>query len=193
MKSVKTNTYVWGEGYQVDATMEFSNYTPKKIRQFEGADTPNVVDMAFGWYHEAYIDSEGKLYVGDKVKMSSIKIAEIPDGVRNLTEVTTLPKKTKVRQVVFTRRRMFVVSECGKLFSFVIQEEQPSADDFLLKSKPQFTGKLLLDNPIQVPDLPPIKMAAAGLDHALILDRKGQVYAMGDDTFGQCGQGGDKR
>ena len=120
MKSVKTNTYVWGEGYQVDATMEFSNYTPKKIRQFEGADTPNVVDMAFGWYHEAYIDSEGKLYVGDKVKMSSIKIAEIPDGVRNLTEVTTLPKKTKVRQVVFTRRRMFVVSECGKLFSFVI-------------------------------------------------------------------------
>ena len=72
--------------------------------------------------------------------MSSIKIAEIPDGVRNLTEVTTLPKKTKVRQVVFTRRRMFVVSECGKLFSFVIQEEQPSADDFLLKSKPQFTG-----------------------------------------------------
>ena len=193
MKSVKTNTYVWGEGYQVDATMEFSNYTPKKIRQFEGADTPNVVDMAFGWYHEAYIDSEGKLYVGDKVKMSSIKIAEIPDGVRNLTEVTTLPKKTKVRQVVFTRRRMFVVSECGKLFSFVIQEEQPSADDFLLKSKPQFTGKLLLDNPIQVPDIPPIKMAAAGLDHALILDRKGQVYAMGDDTFGQCGQGGDKR
>ena len=120
MKSVKTNTYVWGEGYQVDATMEFSNYTPKKIRQFEGADTPNVVDMAFGWYHEAYIDSDGKLYVGDKVKMSSIKIAEIPDGVRNLTEVTTLPKKTKVRQVVFTRRRMFVVSECGKLFSFVI-------------------------------------------------------------------------
>lgn len=120
MKKVNTNTYVWGEGYQVDATMEYTNYTPKKIRHFEGANTPNIVDMAFGWYHEAYIDSEGRLYVSDKVKMSSIKIAEVPDGIRNLTEVTTLPRKTKVRQVVFTRRRMFVVSEDGKLFSYVI-------------------------------------------------------------------------
>lgn len=71
---VKTNTYVWGEGYQVDATQEFSNYTPKKIRPFEGDKTPNIVDMAFGWYHEAYIDAEGRLYVCDKVKMSSIRI-----------------------------------------------------------------------------------------------------------------------
>jgi hypothetical protein len=38
--------------------------------------------MAFGWYHEAYIDKYGKLYVCNKAKMSSIKINEIPDGVR---------------------------------------------------------------------------------------------------------------
>jgi hypothetical protein len=29
-----TNVYVWGEGYQVDASMEFTNFTPKKIRPF---------------------------------------------------------------------------------------------------------------------------------------------------------------
>ena len=53
---MKTNVYVWGEGFQSDLKQEYTNFTPKKIKQFKGADKPNVVDMAFGWYHEAYID-----------------------------------------------------------------------------------------------------------------------------------------
>jgi hypothetical protein len=38
--------------------------------------------MAFGWYHEAYIDKEGKLFICKKAKMTSIKINEIKDGDR---------------------------------------------------------------------------------------------------------------
>ena len=63
MKDKHTNCYVWGEGYQVDASQEFSNFTPKKIRNFEGPQKADIVDIALGWYHEAYIDKEGKLYV----------------------------------------------------------------------------------------------------------------------------------
>ena len=93
-----TNTYVWGEGFQVDSSQEYSNFTPKKIKHFLGDETPDIVDMAFGWYHEAYIDKQGKLYVCAKAKMSSIKIKEIPDGVREpLIQVTTLPRGAKVR------------------------------------------------------------------------------------------------
>ena len=51
-----TTVYVWGEGYQVDASQEYSNFTPKKIKEFYGEDKPDIIDMAFGWYHEAYID-----------------------------------------------------------------------------------------------------------------------------------------
>ena len=57
MKKLKTNVYVWGEGFQVDPTQDYSNFTPKKIQQFKGVDKPNIIDMAFGWYHEAYIDA----------------------------------------------------------------------------------------------------------------------------------------
>lgn len=99
MKPLNTNCYVWGDGYQVDASQDFSNFTPKKIRPFQGNDTPNIVDISFGWYHEAYISKEGKLFVCEKAKMSSIKIDEVKDGHRKLTEVTTLPKNSKVRQV----------------------------------------------------------------------------------------------
>jgi len=41
--------------------------------------------------------------------------------------------------------------------------------------------------------MPPLDMIATGNDHILMLDRKGQVWAMGDDTFGQCGQGAENR
>lgn len=194
MKKLHTNAYVWGEGYQVDATQEFSNFSPKKIRHFQGAQKPDIVDMAFGWYHEAYIDKQGKLYVCAKAKMSSIKIKEIKDGFREpLTEVTTLPAKTKVRQVAFTRQRMFVLGEDGKIFVFVIKEKPPVQTDILSKKRPQFTGELILDSPIYVKDIPALKMIACGLDHFIGLDKTGKVWAMGDDTFGQCGQGGLNR
>jgi len=38
-----------------------------------------------------------------------------------------------------------------------------------------------------------VTQLATGLDHILILDSKGTVWAMGDDTFGQCGTGGEGR
>jgi hypothetical protein len=31
IKGLNTNVYVWGEGYQVDPTQDYSNFTPKKI------------------------------------------------------------------------------------------------------------------------------------------------------------------
>ena len=90
--------------------------------------------------------------------MSSIQIVEIQDGVRNpITEVKTLPPKTKVRQVSFTRQRMFVLGEDGKVFVFRINEKAPQKNDIYSRKKPAFTGELALENPIFVKDLPPIK------------------------------------
>jgi len=182
---------VWGEGYQVDSSQEFSNFTPKNIKNFKGEKTPDVVDVSFGWYHEAYIDKQGNLYVCAKAKMSSVKIKEVPDGIRDpLVKVESLPKGTKVQQVAFTRQRMFVVTQDGKLFVFRIAEKAPSREERMFsKVKAQFTGELLIDSPILVKDLAKIKMIGTGVDHIVMLDKTGQVWAMGDDTFGQCGQG----
>jgi alpha-tubulin suppressor-like RCC1 family protein len=76
------------------------------------------------------------------------------------------------------------MTEDGKLYVFFIEEKEPEKSDYFSKKRPEFTGELILDKPIFVKDLPPIKMIATGLDHFLALDKKGQVYAMGDDTFG---------
>ena len=54
--------------------------------------------MAFGWYHEAYIASDGKLFVCAKAKLSSIEVEGIRDGDRqDMFEVVNLPRGTKTR------------------------------------------------------------------------------------------------
>lgn len=110
-------------------------------------------------------------------------------------KVTTLPKGFKVKQVSFTRQRMFVMGQDGRLFVFRIEEKAPTREEqmFSKHMKAQFTGELIMDSPIFVKDLPPLKVIATGVDHIVMLDKTGQVWAMGDDTFGQCGQGVENR
>jgi len=92
--TLNTNVYVWGEGQQVDVQQDYSNYTPKNLKPFRGKSKPNIIDVAFGWYHEAYIDNKGKLFVCKKPKMNSVKVEEIDDKDRpDLKEVTTIPGK----------------------------------------------------------------------------------------------------
>jgi hypothetical protein len=75
------------------------------LKSFRGKDKPNIVDVAFGWYHEAYIDAHGKLYLCKKPKLSSVKVEEIDDKDREgLLELNTLlPGNPKVKQAAFTR------------------------------------------------------------------------------------------
>lgn len=68
---------------------------------------------------------------------------------------------------------MFVMTEDGKLFVFFIEEKEPERSEYFSKKRPEFTGELVLNKPIYVKDLPPIKMIATGLDHFLALDKKG--------------------
>jgi hypothetical protein len=61
---------------------DYSNFTPKNLSPFRGKDKPNVIDLVFGWYHEAYIDSEGRLWVCKKFKQPSVKVKELNDKDR---------------------------------------------------------------------------------------------------------------
>ena len=97
MQSIGTNVYVWGEGQQVDPKQDYSNFTPKMLSPFRGKNKPNIIDMAFGWYHEAYIDNNGKLYVCKKFKQPSVRVKEIDDKDRDYIFEVKLPNNAKVR------------------------------------------------------------------------------------------------
>ena len=186
--------YVWGNGQQVDIMQDYSNYSPKNLKPFRGNGSPNVVDVAFGWYHEAYLDHLGRLWVCKKPKLTSVKVEEIDEKDRE--GLVQVPIPGKVRQAAFTRQRMFVLTERGEVYVYKISEIVPSVDlfDHFKKGLVSIEGELDSQQPpVLIKDLADVKMIACGSDHFLALTGDGKVYAMGDDTFGQCGQSGEGR
>ena len=55
-------------------------------------------------------------------------------------------------------------------------------------------GELMVNvDPVKIKDIGKVKQLATGIDHVLFLKQDGSLMAMGDDTFGQCGTGGEGR
>lgn len=134
--------------------------------------------MAFGWYHEAYIDSEAKLWVAAKAKLTSIEVEGVKDGDRpDMVEITNLPKGTKVKQVSFTQNRMFVLSRDGKVYLYKIKQHFPKREDldlFGASAIPRISGELMInEEPILIKDLPNVQQLDTGLDHILFLTNEG--------------------
>lgn len=133
-----------------------------------------------------------------KPKLASVKVEEIDEKDREgLIELSEkIPGKPRVRQAAFTRQRLFVLTEEGQVFVFKIVERQQEAKDLfdhVRNANTPVTAEIDSAHPIHVKDLKEIKMIACGSDHFLALTRDGRVFAMGDDTFGQCGQSGEGR
>lgn len=62
--------------------------------------------------------------------MSSVKVEGVDDkGRPDLIEVNTIPGKPKIKQVAFTRQRMFVLTEKGQCYVFKIVEHMPKVED----------------------------------------------------------------
>ena len=103
-------------------------------------------------------------------------------------KVDNLPPGTKVKQASFTQNRLFVLSESGDVYLYKVVEHFPKREDIELfgaQARGQIRGELMAnDAPVKIKDLGKIKQIACGLDHVLLLNDKGELLAMGDDTFG---------
>ena len=83
---------------------------------------------------------------------------------------------------------MFVLSETGQVYMYIIKEIIPRKEDLALfgsKAATTIKGELQVQiDPIQIKGVGHIKQIACGLDHILLLDKDGELMTMGDDTFG---------
>jgi hypothetical protein len=63
------------------------------------------------------VDTEGRLWICKKPKMTSIKVEGVEDKYRaDLTEIITIPGKPKIKQAAFTRQRLFILTEKGDVY-----------------------------------------------------------------------------
>jgi alpha-tubulin suppressor-like RCC1 family protein len=97
----------------------------------------------------------------------------------------------KPRQIAFTKGFMWGLNQKGELFQWPIAGEPtaPGADPsegqrMMILNKPRKVEALGSETLVQI---------ATGEDHIAMLTSKGEVFTMGDDTYGQCGQGPNGR
>lgn len=82
------------------------------------------------------------------------------------------------------------MTEAGDVYVAKIEELILEDNQRHIRTQPEkIQATVLQDTLIHVKDLKNVKQICCGNDHFLCLLKNGQVYAMGDDTFGQCGQG----
>ncbi|KRW99370.1 Regulator of chromosome condensation 1/beta-lactamase-inhibitor protein II [Pseudocohnilembus persalinus] len=183
-KSQKTKVYIWGNGeYQArpDVGLQFKNFEPKLIDDF---DKKNIYfqKIYFGEHHEAGIDQNGEFYIWDKKKLSSVKEAKNNDNQR-----TGLIKMgDNMKEIGFTAGFIWGLNKKGEVFSWPIAKEH---NDYK-----EVTNVTIGLKPRKIKTLPNnIVSIQCGEDHFVALTKNGEVYTMGDDTYGQCGQGAEQR
>lgn len=76
---VPTDVYIWGNGEQVDMSLDYNNFYPKKIKNFSGEDDPQIIIVKFGEFHEAYLDKKGKIHICQKHRLPSMKLENFDD------------------------------------------------------------------------------------------------------------------
>lgn len=195
LMSKPTDVYVWGNGIPVDVSLDYSNFYPKKISNFSSPDSPQIIIVKFGEFHEAYLDKQGKIHICKKHRLPSMKVTGYDDCYRENMKLLEIPKR-KIMDMTFTQTRLFALTDKNEVFVWKINYSLPEGvethGDISNHDTEDFIVEMTVDA-VQVQELKDIVEIASGTDHFLALDKHGDVWAMGDDTFGQWGQDANNR
>ena len=193
---------MWGNGVVLNNEMDYSNYYPKKIKNFSKEGSPVIISVRFGLYHEAYLDTEGKFHVCRKYKLPSKKIPDLDDGERVGFE-TFQVEGERIIDLQFTKNRIFGLTTSGKVYLWIIAKDEPkpqsqslseNVDELFEKSGKSQSNEIIIEpTPYHIGELKNIISIKTGEDHFIGLDDEGSAWAMGEDKYGQCGQYHDNR
>lgn len=127
--------------------------------------------------------------------MASMKLTGVDDCVRPDMQVLEIPQ-TKIIDISFTQGCLFALTDKNEVYLWTIDYSVPDLDgpkgDIMTKDTQDFIVEVAT-TPLKIQELINIEEIASGADHFIARDKDGVVWAMGDDTFGQCGQYSDGR
>lgn len=163
--------HMWGNGvYQprpgvATDIMNFKNFSPKEIKFFSKEASPSLVKVTLGPNLEGGIDVQGKVYVWNKHVINSVKLEEVDDGERT---VKLLEFEGKAVDLKFVGKILFALDSKGSVWQWRFDKDENASVR-------------------KIPSLSKITKISSGAGHFVALDADGQVWTMGDDTYGQCG------
>ena len=191
-----TSMLLWGNGYyqaRPDFKKQFSNFTPKQIAaaKYKGENKvdednlPQFTDLKFTDMLAVGLSNDGKIYSFEnreilpyKDKSDASMFIKQGDKTYDLDNVLfnlqNLSFKGKAMRIGLTKNFVWSLDEEGNLYQMQLAK---------LKED-QFKGEWR-----KITTINNLKDISTGFDHILMLTKKGELFSMGDDTYGQCGIG----
>jgi alpha-tubulin suppressor-like RCC1 family protein len=179
----ETDLYIWGKG-DVKSTSVYNNFHPHKIKKLdELKEIPNFIDIVFGEQIALAIDKNHNLYTWKEPKLNSEKNENVNNHERK--QIMQLAKNYKIVQAAVTKDKIFFITKDGKLFFINYKVTIPENKDsyFTIKSNEEIIN-IFDDKIIHVKELSNIKSISTGKDHIIALDKDGNMFGMGDDSYG---------
>ena len=170
--SPQTHVHIWGNGQYKPRPgfpqdiMNFENFSPKLIKDLSGPEAPSLTKIVFGPKAEAGLDVTGKLYLWNKHILNASKLEGVEDDTRS---VKHLPCPEALTDCKFVDKILFALDSKGQVWQWRLDKSEAAEAR-------------------KIPTLCNIKKIASGAGHFLALDSDGDLWSMGDDTYGQCGQ-----
>ena len=188
--------FLWGNGYyqaRPDDRRQFSNFVPKQLTAVQDkatqavseANLPKFVDVRFSDTFGIGVTKSGAVYSFDNRDIPAYKDKNdatnfIKQGDRTydkdsmLNNLQNLSLGGKAVKIGMTKDFIWALDAKGDLHQLSIAKVR---DDNYAGTWRKLTT------------IGGLKDIATGRDHVLMLKANGDVYCMGDDTYGQCGVG----
>lgn len=197
-KKIYTDLYIWGNG-DVDNSTDYSTFHPHKIEKYfdiNGKDISIkfncIKHVEFGDYFTSVINDEGEVYTWispytEGKKNLYKKEEEEVNCNNNIREnIIKVSGNLKVKDVKFTHNKLFMLTESGDVYLYTLLIGKLN-NKFYIKTNDRPDDINIDSNLIKVSEIRNIKQISTGKDHILMLTNEGDVYGMGDDSFGQLG------
>jgi alpha-tubulin suppressor-like RCC1 family protein len=190
----KTDIYLWGNGYyqsRPENINQNKNFVPKKIIGASENNTkivkniPFFQNVLFDEKNGFGLDKEGKVYVFDNRKISSFEDDSNPKNYiiddskkiskdNLLNNLKKLDIRVNVKKMTLTNEYFWMINNKGDLYRLPLAKlADPNANKELKK----------------INSINNLEDISSGENHLLMLKKNGELFSMGDDTFGQCGLG----
>lgn len=191
-----TTMLLWGNGFyqaKPDDRRQFSNFVPKQITavQYKGSnkitesEIPCLVDVVFSDTFAVGVTKNGAVYSLDNRDIPAYKDRsdlsnfikqenKIYDKDNMLLNLQNLNINVKALKIGITKDFIWALDTKGDLYQMHVSKIK---DD-------KFAGTWR-----KITSINDLKDISTGRDHILMLKKSGDLYCMGDDTFGQCGVG----
>lgn len=204
--------YVWGNGVRTDRSEYlgvYPGFEPTKVVVGGAAKPMEFKKVFFSDGIEAGIDPKGDLYVWPTKSQLSMELYKentknAPTELNTLNPAFSTSQSTVLPDAWILDENFTTRDGLTKISSGVVKVTVMGDNLYILKTNGQVDKhpvKVItkLEQGIRKTAQPkkettvklstPITDIVAGDEHLLFLTQEGQVYCLGDDTLGQCGQG----